>query len=106
MFPCLCIYDKYEETKGWCCISCFCCHHCCLCLWAGKRKDSETPEEENETEPVTEEAGNECGPENIQETPEEDPTKKTSLIQRILLAYYKILHMLWWPLLVASTVAF
>ncbi|CAB9514430.1 dispatched homolog 1 [Seminavis robusta] len=80
MFPCLCIYDGYRDSSN-CCISCCCCRRT-----AADNDDLEIQDSSSEGE---------------DETP-----LRTSLIRRILLGYYNLLHKIRWPLLAASAIAF
>jgi len=118
IFPCLCIYDGYRENPN-CCITCQSCRK--------KPEDTLVVDSANTTQIVTKDGGtdetlafhtdeiensdsgdNSSGkevPDSESDCEHEKPIR-ISLIRRILLAYYNFLHMVRWPLLVASTIAF
>lgn len=98
VFPALCIYDGYRNNLN-----------CCILI--GGRKPEEDETEENEEGKA---AGNDRSGTLVDEThangsdgvseAEEQPMR-VSLIRRILLGYYNLLHSIRWPLLVVCFVA-
>jgi hypothetical protein len=88
IFPCLCIYDGYRKQSN-CCITMGCCQKSADGQDENALVDATSPEESSE-----------------EGSPGETKSGRTSLIRRILLAYYDLLHMARWPLLVASAIAF
>lgn len=85
LFPCLCIYDGYRNQN--------CC--CVTFSWCQRNRGNEN--DGTEIQGVTSFASSTDG--------EVQPVK-TSLIRRILLAYYDFIYMFRWPLLALSVVAF
>ncbi|CAB9509808.1 dispatched homolog 1 [Seminavis robusta] len=126
VFPSLCIYDQYLERvdKPNCCMTCHCCHR----FEGGKHEINDDSElvDKDEAEKKQEHAkydddGNMIQnlTQNLQEQAHElnvvnlhnrykdiDEDHKPSLIRRVLLGYYHVLHTLRYPLLVACAVAY
>jgi hypothetical protein len=95
VFPALCIYDRQLTTKDKvsCCITCTCCG------FIGTKKGALGQEEnaDDEDDAADKELSESTDP---VDSSQDEESKNPSWIQRIMIAFYNVLHTFRWPLFV------